>query len=95
MKYAFPTENEASGKRRESEGEIGVELCSNDDHLMLIVSDNGIGLQEDLDFRETESLGLQLVNTLTEQLEGSIELIRKGGTTFKITFKKPRNEKGG
>jgi len=95
LKYAFPTENEASVKRRESEGEIGVELRSNDDHLMLIVSDNGIGLPEDLDFRETESLGLQLVNTLTEQLEGNIELIRKGGTTFKITFKKPKNEKGG
>ncbi len=51
-----------------------------------MVSDNGVGLLEDLDFRNTESLGLQLVNTLVNQLEGTIELDRRGGTAFKITF---------
>jgi len=54
--------------------------------FILIVSDNGIGLPEDFDFRNTESLGLQLVNALTSQLLGTIELDRSRGTEFKITF---------
>ena len=32
-------------------------------------------------------MGLQLINMLVEQLNGTVELDRKGGTTFKITFK--------
>jgi two-component sensor histidine kinase len=55
-----------------------------------MVSDNGVGFPEDLDFRDTGSLGLQLVNTLVEQLEGTIELDRSGGTEFEITFTQPR-----
>jgi len=55
--------------------------------LALTVSDNGIGLPKDFDFRQTESLGFQLINTLTEQLQGKITLDREGGTTFKIAFR--------
>jgi two-component sensor histidine kinase len=39
-----------------------------------------------MDFRNTPSLGLQLVNTLVDQLEGTIELDIEKGTSFKITF---------
>jgi two-component sensor histidine kinase len=78
LKHAFP------GGRG---GEIRIELCAdNDRQLNLMVSDNGVGFPNDLDFRETESLGLQLVNTLVEQLEGTVELDRSGGTAFEITF---------
>ena len=35
-------------------------------------------------------LGLRLVNMLTRQLKGTIELDRSGGTTFKITFARPK-----
>ncbi|MFY9338171.1 MAG: histidine kinase dimerization/phosphoacceptor domain -containing protein [Methanosarcina flavescens] len=54
---------------------------------LLIVSDNGIGLSEEIDFRHITSLGLQLVNILVEQIEGSIELIRGAGTEFRIKFR--------
>jgi two-component sensor histidine kinase len=78
LKHAFP-----EGR----EGEIHIELRSDsDDKFTLMVSDNGVGLLKDLDFRNTESLGLQLVNTLVNQLEGTIELDRRDGTAFKITF---------
>ena len=50
--------------------------------LTLTVSDNGCGFPEHLDFRDTESLGLQIVNTLTHQLDGTIELDNEEGTTF-------------
>jgi len=55
----------------------------------LIVSDNGIGIPESLDFRNTESLGLQLVTNLTTyQLKSKIELLKGRGTTFRICFKR-------
>lgn len=53
----------------------------------LIVSDNGLGFPENVDFRNTGSLGLQLVNILVEQLEDTIELEKGEGTVFKMFFK--------
>jgi two-component sensor histidine kinase len=53
----------------------------------LVVSDNGLGFPENINFRNTSSLGLQLVNILVEQLEGTIELEEGGGTAFKLLFK--------
>jgi two-component sensor histidine kinase len=53
----------------------------------LVVSDSGLGFPENLDFRNADSLGLQLVNILVEQLEGTIKLQKGAGTTFKILFK--------
>ncbi len=52
----------------------------------LIISNNGIKFPEDLDFRNTESVGLQLVCALTDQLKGRIELDTSSGTECKITF---------
>lgn len=79
LKHAFP---------KDKEGEVHIELTKDDDsNVTLIVSNNGVDFPEDLDFRNTESLGLQLVNILTQQLNGTIELDKSGGTAFKITFK--------
>ena len=59
----------------------------NSDEIELTVSDDGIGIAAEIDTRETESLGLQLVHILAEnQLEGSIELDRDKGTAFRIRF---------
>ncbi len=78
LKHAFP-----DGR----EGEIHVEFHSDDDNkFTLLVSDNGVGFPQDADYRDMESLGLQLVNTLANQLEATIELDRSSGTAFKITF---------
>lgn len=78
LKHAFP------GGRK---GKIWIELSSDRDHgFILRVRDNGIGFPENLDFRDTNSLGLQLVNTLTAQLGGALELHRRDGTEFEIRF---------
>ncbi len=53
----------------------------------LCVSDNGTGFPDGVDFRHTESLGLKLVCTLTEQLSGTISLQRGAGTRFTIRFR--------
>jgi two-component sensor histidine kinase len=72
------------------ESEIRVELrADHAQHLTLVVGDNGVGFPESLDFRNTESLGMQLVNTLVSQLEGKVELHNNGGAEFKITFPVP------
>jgi PAS domain S-box-containing protein len=67
-------------------GTIRVGLYSENSLTTLVVSDTGIGFPEDLDFMDTPSMGMQLVVTLVEQLEGTIELNRDRGTEFRITF---------
>jgi two-component sensor histidine kinase len=53
----------------------------------MTVKDNGVGLPEDKDFESADTLGLQLVRALVEQLDGKIEVVRKKGTEFIVTFK--------
>jgi PAS domain S-box-containing protein len=69
------------------EGNVNVTLELNGNEFTLEVSDDGIGFPENVDFRKTTSLGLQLVTTLVDQINGTIELERTRGTSFKIHFK--------
>ncbi|WP_394295999.1 MASE3 domain-containing protein [Methanosarcina acetivorans] len=63
------------------------EFLENDDfHYTLTVADNGRGIPEKMDFRNTDSLGLQLITILVEQIGGCIELNRDYGTEFVINF---------
>ncbi len=78
LKHAFP-----EGR----EGEITIELVKEGaNRTTLTVSDNGIGFPEQVDWLNSPSLGLTLINSLVGQLEGTIELDRRGGTTFTIRF---------
>lgn len=96
LKYAFPPEKHNPPERNEPmttigsggpRGKIQIDLShETNGRLALVISDNGVGLPDTVDLYHTESLGLQLVVTLVEQLQGSITLDRCGGTTFKIAF---------
>lgn len=48
--------------------------------------DTGVGFPPDIDFRNTESLGPQIVNDLVKQLNGDMRLMHRGGTVFRVTF---------
>jgi PAS domain S-box-containing protein len=61
--------------------------------LILMVRDNGVGLPEKMDLKAPKSLGLQLVTLLTRQLGGAIEVERRSGTAFKVTFPYPGQRK--
>ena len=78
LQHAFP-----AGRS----GDVHVKLQTTPEHqVRLVVRDTGIGLPEAVDFRQTNTLGLQLVTTLVDQLQGTIALDRQGGTIFTITF---------
>jgi len=78
LKYAFP---------EETKGEIKIDLERHKKNkLRLSIADNGIGFPKGLDFRKTESLGLQLVNSLISQLNGTIKMQQKAGTKFTLVF---------
>lgn len=86
LKHAFP---------QSTKGEINIDFQHDDKgNYTLKVSDNGVGFPETLNFRETESLGLQLVLNLVEQLEGTIELDKSKGTSFIIKFVQKKHEEG-
>lgn len=59
----------------------------------LEIMDNGIGFPEDIDFENTRSLGLQLVNELVSQIDGTIKLETNKGTHFTIHFQEPDYKK--
>lgn len=78
LKYAFP-----QGRK----GEIDISLVRREDErLVLIVKDNGVGLPHDMDIKSSKSLGLKLVNILTQQLQGDLQYHVDNGTAFQLTF---------
>ena len=50
------------------------------------VKDDGVGLPPELNFRNTTSLGMQLINIFVDQLEGSIKSVDGNGTNLEIVF---------
>lgn len=78
LKHAFPEERE---------GHIDIGFHSQDHSYQLTVSDSGVGFPDDINYQDTKSLGLRLVNILTDQIDGTIKLKREHGTKFIIEFK--------
>jgi two-component sensor histidine kinase len=87
LKHAFPTDRNGSSQRNE----IQIKLASDGENtVQLLVSDNGVGFPRDFDRQTGSSLGLELVERLTRQIRGRLEIhTTPGGTTFKIAFAKP------
>ena len=79
LKYAFPDNRD---------GIIFVTLRVDKNKVKIEVGDNGIGIPENVDIKNTQTLGLQLVDTLVEQLSGTVKLKRSKGTIFSIEFNK-------
>lgn len=71
------------------EGKIRITAESKGGDYLIMVTDNGIGFPPDINFYKTKSLGLQLVNTLVDQIDGEIKLktIKGQCTSFRIRFK--------
>lgn len=83
LKYAFPGDRAGtitlSMNLRSESGSSG--------DYILTLADDGVGIPDPIDFKNTESLGLQLVNILVSQLKGKIQLYRENGSRFVIEFR--------
>lgn len=83
LKYAFPGEKT---------GEISIGLYKDKGRrVTMVIRDNGVGFPLDLDYRSPDSVGLQIVNDLVNQLKGELRLDRRRGTEFKFVFEKRKD----
>ncbi len=84
IKYAFP-EHES--------GKILISLKKeHDDCYTCMIKDNGIGLPENFNIENAQTLGLSIVKTLLTQIDGQVEYRRTGGTEVRIYFRIPAGE---
>ncbi|AKB65462.1 MULTISPECIES: PAS domain-containing sensor histidine kinase [Methanosarcina] len=92
LKYAFQGRDKGTIRiKLFSEGVINEsnskdELKRKNTKYTLTVSDNGIGIPDNINLENTDTLGLQLVSTLVDQLDGKIKIGRDQGTEFNICF---------
>ncbi len=78
IKFAFPNRND---------GAIAISLhYLGDDDILLEIADNGIGLREDFDITRVKSMGMELIGTLNQQLDGKMTIQSKGGVVISIVF---------
>jgi two-component sensor histidine kinase len=79
LKHAFPQERTGTVRVEVDQAPAG--------GVRLAVKDDGVGLPKDLDIRQADTLGMQLVCTLAEQLAAKLEVSRTdAGTTFEVVF---------
>ncbi len=79
LKYAFPDE---------AEGSINISFKKINGEFCLTFFDDGIGMKNKVNFENINSLGLRLVNLLTKQLRGTLEVVQPDkGLQFIIKFK--------
>ena len=79
FKYAFPSE---------MDGNINISFGKVNDEYRLEISDDGVGVENKIDFENVNSLGLRLINLFTKQLKGSMEIIQhRNGLKFVFKFK--------
>ena len=86
FKHAFPGGEMPAGKNH---CEITVSVSQDSGTCTLTVADNGVGLPEETNWENPETLGLQLVKMLCRQINGSIELDRSHGTVFRMRLVQP------
>ena len=80
MKHAFPG-------GRSGEMSITMKKIDSENNYEILIKDNGVGMPEGIDIRNTDTLGLKMVTNMVErQLSGSIEMKSEGGTEYKIRF---------
>ncbi|GAB4313297.1 MAG: hypothetical protein Kow0019_12670 [Methanobacteriaceae archaeon] len=84
IKHAFPSS---------TKGKVSIRFREKNGTYQMEVADDGVGLPEDLDLENPQTLGLELINNLVKQLEGVIELKTDQGTHFIIKFREIKYKK--
>ena len=79
LKYAYP----------QGEGEILIRIGAENNFITLTVSDQGVGMPPGLDWRESKSLGMKIIDALTAQLDGTLDVGSPPGASFTVRFVRP------
>ncbi len=77
FKYAFPDQG----------GEIFIGFTCSEEQFRLKIKDNGVGLPKDIQTEEFESLGIQLIKTLSEQLSAELTILGEDGLGYELIFR--------
>ncbi len=77
IKYAFPDNKN---------GEIHIKLIQTGIEISLVIADNGVGLPEHSAFKKASTIGFNLIETLTEQLGGSLNVQSHDGVELSVVF---------
>lgn len=77
LKYAF------KGRKK---GRLGIVLREENNEVILVVKDDGVGLPKDFAFEKNNSLGIQLVYALLDQIDATMKVDQSNGTEFFIRF---------
>lgn len=77
MKYAFV------GKKS---GKIYVSAFRKNNEVSVVVQDNGVGMPDSISFEKSTGFGMQLIGMLTEQIGGTIQIVREAGTKVLLHF---------
>lgn len=80
LKHAFPGD---------TKGKIIIEFKKVENHKILIISDNGIGLPDHISIEKSTSVGFTIIRALIAQLQAEYTLNSKNGTSLIIKFQKP------
>lgn len=68
-----------------TDGHIYVSFVNQNNNILMRVKDNGVGLP--LDYNKKQSLGVTVIESLCEQLDGSFNFSNDNGTCFELKFK--------
>jgi 8-oxo-dGTP diphosphatase len=83
FKHAFPREIHPDYSQT-----IHVKFYENSDTFTLLVKDNGKGLPSEIDWKSPKTIGFRLINILTKQLNGDLNIHTAKETEFRLTFPK-------
>jgi two-component sensor histidine kinase len=72
--------------RGKTQGVLSVSAKQTDDHISIIIKDDGVGIPGDIDIYKTTSLGLKLIRNLVLQLHGSVTITSNQGTKVMVEF---------
>ncbi|SDI75842.1 sensor histidine kinase [Mucilaginibacter gossypii] len=77
IKYAFADQTDK---------QVSINLTSTDNHVRLMISDNGKGLSPEIDIKQSKSLGMQLMTGLSRQIRAQLKITSNNGLTIELEW---------
>ncbi|MEI6055070.1 MAG: histidine kinase dimerization/phosphoacceptor domain -containing protein [Lentisphaerota bacterium] len=81
-KYAF---------KGRDKGKVTISASMKEGKVVLVIQDDGIGIPENVNVKESSGFGLKLLDMMTQQIKGTINIERVNGTKFILEFPNTKN----